>query len=333
MKFFTAITGASLVAAMLIAGPGVARAEPVNYEWESTSGFMFSESREAIEEITGQVARAVQTQLGERFVVMGAMRGTFTYDASAATFLQSRGTAIAYTGSSQAWTSHLESAGVTIGTFTGDIGETIVRDGDPTAEPDLLNVNMCAAPWCVNPTVFTIGNWRATYSSIVWIDGGFLDSFMPPAVLPPPDAPVPLGMFLFFNEQTGANESILTRGLVIREAVQQVEIDVKPGSDDNCLNINGHGTIPIAIFGSEELDVMNIDQSSLAFGGISVRIRGNRYPQCGAEYVNGDEFVDLVCHFQDDSSAWLAGDGEATLEGALLDGKAIKGSDTICLVP
>lgn len=333
MKMIQTGVVAFLGVALFFVFPAAARAQITNYEWESTSGILFSESRTAIEEITGQTSTPVMTPVGERFIVAGSMRGTFTYDAAAATFLQSRGNAVAYVGSSQGWTSHLESSGVTIGTFTGDIGETIVRDGDPTAEPDLLNVNMCAAPWCVNPVPFTIGNWRATYSSLVWTGPGFLDGFAPPAALPPGGAPVPLAMFLFVNEQTGENMPVLTRGLVIREAVQSVEIDIKPGSDDNCLNINSHGVIPVAVLGSETFDVASVDQTSLALGGITVRIRANRYPQCGAEYVNADEHLDLVCQFQDDSSAWVAGGDEATLEGTLLDGTPIRGTDTICLVP
>jgi hypothetical protein len=115
--------------------------------------------------------------------------------------------------------------------------------------------------------------------------------------------------------------------------VQEVDIDIKPGSDPNCININGNGVIPVAILGSESLDVGMIDQGSLSLGGLNVRVRGNKGPLCGLEDTNLDGWYDLVCRFEDDADNWSAGSGEATLEGELWDGTAIEGSDTICVVP
>ena len=40
-------------------------------------------------------------------------------------------------------------------------------------------------------------------------------------------------------------------------------IDIKPGSDPNCININGHGVIPVAILGSEDFDVSLVDPDTL----------------------------------------------------------------------
>jgi hypothetical protein len=294
---------------------------------------MFSPSQAAIEEITGQASTPIVTPVGLRYFVSGTMRGTFTYDPDAATYLHDRGPAVAYVGATQFWTSHLESDGVTIGTFTGDFGETVVRDGDPISRPDLVNLNMCAAPWCINPIPFSIGNWNATYSSLVWTGPGFVDGVLPPEVIPPPGAPVPIALFSFYNGLTTENATIVARDVVIREAAQLIDVDIKPGSDNNCLNINGNGVIPVAVLGTPELDVLDIDQGTLVFGGLNVRIRGNDLPQCGAEYVDADGYVDLVCQFQDDVSTWVADEGAAMLEGNLLDGTPIRGSDTICLVP
>jgi len=112
-----------------------------------------------------------------------------------------------------------------------------------------------------------------------------------------------------------------------------VDIDIKPGSDPNCFNINGHGVIPVAIFGSDIFDVSNIDQGSLSFGGLAVRVKSNAGPQCGFEDANGDGFSDLVCHFEDDASNWTANNGTATIGARLLDGTVISGADSICVVP
>jgi hypothetical protein len=112
-----------------------------------------------------------------------------------------------------------------------------------------------------------------------------------------------------------------------------IAIDIKPDSDPNCFNINGNGVIPVAILGSADFDVYDIDQSSLLFGGLSVRVRGNKGPLCHIEDTNNDSFLDLVCQFEDDASNWIAGDTTATLTGNLSDGRAIEGTDYICVVP
>jgi len=113
----------------------------------------------------------------------------------------------------------------------------------------------------------------------------------------------------------------------------QVDIDIKPGSVPNCFNINGHGVIPVAINGSEGFDVSDIDVGTLIFDGLTVRVRGNKGPLCSIEDWNSDGYLDMVCHFEDDSAAWTGGSSTAMLTGNLLDGTAFEGMDSICIVP
>ena len=113
-----------------------------------------------------------------------------------------------------------------------------------------------------------------------------------------------------------------------------VDVDIKPGSDPNCFNINGHGVIPVAILGSDTFDVAEINSSSLTFGDLIVRVRGKKGPLCGFEDTNGDGFIDLVCHFEDDGTGeWETGDGEAAVTGKLYDETPFLGTDSICIVP
>jgi hypothetical protein len=111
-----------------------------------------------------------------------------------------------------------------------------------------------------------------------------------------------------------------------------VAIDIKPGSDLNCININDQGVIPVAILGSATFDVTQINTSSLNFAGLSVRLRGNGTPQCSISDINSDGFNDMVCQFVDNSSTWSPGTTTATLTGLLTSGQPFEGSDTICLV-
>jgi hypothetical protein len=112
-----------------------------------------------------------------------------------------------------------------------------------------------------------------------------------------------------------------------------VEIDIKPGSSKNCININDKGVIPVAINGTEIFDVHQVDIYSLKLALLEVRIKGNSLPQCGYDDWNNDGQVDLICHFMDDSTVWDSVNGEAALTGYLLDGTPFKGSDTVCIVP
>jgi hypothetical protein len=113
-----------------------------------------------------------------------------------------------------------------------------------------------------------------------------------------------------------------------------VNVDIKPGGEPNCININGHGKIPVAVLGSNAFDVADIDPASLRFGGLEVGVRANKGPHCNIEYANEDGYLDLMCHFRDDPSNWSPSDiGTASVFGLLYDGREVTGTDTICLVP
>ncbi|MDH3372082.1 MAG: hypothetical protein OEM85_01760 [Gammaproteobacteria bacterium] len=165
--------------------------------------------------------------------------------------------------------------------------------------------------------------WTQTIGTNQTVSGRWQGEGNPCGAFPPsPDG----GCLKYFPQEDSAFRVIGRLGILI-------EIDIKPGSDPNCFNSNSHGVIPVAILGSAEFDTSLVDQGSLSFGGLQVRVRGNKGPFCGSEDTNSDGFADLVCHFEDDTSAWVAGNSGATVTGSLLDGTAIEGSDSICIVP
>jgi hypothetical protein len=129
-----------------------------------------------------------------------------------------------------------------------------------------------------------------------------------------------------------------------RFSVIDAEIDIKPGSDENAVKIDGNGTITVALLGSETLDVAQVDQTSVEFAGLSVRVKGNDTPQCSIEDVSGDftveggspdGFDDLICHFVDDPGTWVIGEGVGELRANLLrefGGTPLVGDDVIRVV-
>ncbi len=139
--------------------------------------------------------------------------------------------------------------------------------------------------------------------------------------------PLPVGVW---NDRP---PEMLTDWVEVLETSRIVGIDIKPGSDPNCFNINGQGVVPVSILGSSDFDVSEIDALSLTFDGLAVRVRGKRGPLCSQEDSNGDGYPDLVCHFEDDAEYWAGGGDTGTVTGVLYDGTEFEGSDSICIVP
>jgi len=111
-----------------------------------------------------------------------------------------------------------------------------------------------------------------------------------------------------------------------------VSIDIKPGSDDNPVNLKANGLLPVAILGSDTFDVGEIDQTTLALAGAEPQERGNSGNFGAFEDVNSDGFMDLMLRFPIADLSFEPGATEAMLTGSLLDGTDIAGSDWVRLL-
>ena len=126
-----------------------------------------------------------------------------------------------------------------------------------------------------------------------------------------------------------------------------VGIDIKPGSFPNSVNLGSGGVTPVAILGSDTLDVDDIDITTLTLGtaGIKTVGKANKY-LCSTSDVSGnfsvspegmaDGYVDLVCKFETTSIVPEVGDTTATLNGNFLaaaGGGDIEGTDSVNIVP
>jgi hypothetical protein len=114
----------------------------------------------------------------------------------------------------------------------------------------------------------------------------------------------------------------------------EVDVDIKPGSDPNCFNSDGHGVIPVAILGSTDFDVSQIDPATVTLEDLAIRAVGKSNKLLAhIEDVNDDGFDDLVVQIEDVDGAFQPGEGSATVTGNLYDGTPIEGSDSICIRP
>jgi len=98
-------------------------------------------------------------------------------------------------------------------------------------------------------------------------------------------------------------------------------IDIMPGSDDNVVNLRGNGVVPLAILGSEALDVTNVDVTTLRFGPAgAVPAHALEIPEVYVDHltdVDGDGFVDLVSHYRVSETGIAPGDTSACLTGVI----------------
>ena len=116
-------------------------------------------------------------------------------------------------------------------------------------------------------------------------------------------------------------------------AVTQVNIMVKPGSDDVApLNPKSRGKIPVAILSHDGFDAMDVEVNSLRFGASGEE---ESLSHCGrkGEDVNNDGLADLVCHFQNRKAGFSKGDLEGILTGHTRDNQAIEGHGLLKVLP
>ncbi len=119
-----------------------------------------------------------------------------------------------------------------------------------------------------------------------------------------------------------------------------VDIDIKPGSDPNSINIGEKGLLPVAILGSNTFDVADIDPSTIELGGASLASRGSaKAPKMAysLEDVDGDGHIDLIAFFSVTDLVEVGVLTDTTVEliltAELYSGPSIAGSDSVRVVP
>jgi len=116
------------------------------------------------------------------------------------------------------------------------------------------------------------------------------------------------------------------------------EVDIKPGSYPNSINLDDQGLLPVAISGNEYFDVTNVNPETIELGGVGVTSRGKAAKLAYSfEDANGDGFLDLVAFFSIPELVVKGALTETTtgltLTAALYDGTPIEGTDSVRVVP
>jgi hypothetical protein len=133
------------------------------------------------------------------------------------------------------------------------------------------------------------------------------------------------------NAQSNGDYTLIVSGVTV--PVMQINIDIKPGHGDDLPPINpkSRGKVPVALLGSRDFAVADVDVGRLTFGHSGDEISISK---CGERVdVNGDGVVDLVCHFENQLARFLPTDEEGILKGRLLDGGRFEGRGWLKVVP
>lgn len=120
----------------------------------------------------------------------------------------------------------------------------------------------------------------------------------------------------------------------------EVSIDIKPGSDPNSINIGENGLLPVAVLGSADFDVNDIDPATINLGEMSLSTRGPaKAPKLAysIEDVDGDGILDFMAFFSVQELSEVGALDETTtaleLTGQLFDGDLLTGTDSVRPVP
>jgi hypothetical protein len=138
------------------------------------------------------------------------------------------------------------------------------------------------------------------------------------------------------DEDEGVIEVILSGTGVVE--VVYVDIDIKPDSEDNTVNLGSNGVIPVGILSTVEFDATQVDPESISLAGAGVAVRGKGNKLLSSiKDLNGDGLLDLEVKVDTENlDPGQFQNGYAILTGQLYGGTCgleIEGMDFIRVVP
>ena len=147
-----------------------------------------------------------------------------------------------------------------------------------------------------------------------------------------PSSPVLVGSLdevnLSFADPDGSNFRRFDCGTIM------VAVNVKPGSECNCINLESSGVVPLAVLSSYYLDATQINPESVSLAGATLkRVGAGNKLLFHYEDVNGDGLLDFVCQVLTEELLIEPGSGIVVFRAAINTGQAIRGEDEICIVP
>ncbi len=111
-----------------------------------------------------------------------------------------------------------------------------------------------------------------------------------------------------------------------------VDIDIKPGSEQNRINPESGGRTKVAVLTTCYFDATTIDPSTCYMLGPSTRNSGAPVENWQLQDVDGDGDIDMILQFQTNLTGIEQGDEEASVIGNTDVGESFNGTDGITTV-
>lgn len=127
----------------------------------------------------------------------------------------------------------------------------------------------------------------------------------------------------------GATHNVTFSGISVVGCLYEfpVEIDIKPCSLPNSINLGSKGVTPVAVLTTDTLDASTVDPASVLFAGAAPVRRV-------IKDVDRDGDMDMLFHFRTQELELDKGSTEATLTGVETTyGNPISGTDSVNIVP
>jgi len=150
--------------------------------------------------------------------------------------------------------------------------------------------------------------------------------------LPPEDCHVAglIGLMRLVPVET----TVLGTFSITASAATQVEIDVSPGNKSSRLRLGSRNRVRVALLGSDDLDVRNVDPETLRLGRADAQpIAGRRGPRVKITRSNRERRRDLLTVFDVRELGVAYGDTELCLHAQTYSGETIEGCDRIDTAP
>lgn len=226
---------------------------------------------------------------------------------------------------------------------------TVVNQGPGYARPFYVSVVLSRDEWiCFFPSVGTRwcdesdDDWFVgrTYVSSGMVAGA-QQTISVPMAIPVDFAPVSWNLMTLVDSGPNVSESNENNNKSLWGAILigpgtntlSVEIDVKPGSYPNSINLGSNGVVPVAILSSATFDATTVDPMTVTLASSPVSLRGNGQPAASIEDVNGDGLPDLVVQVWTEALQLTTTSTTVALQGYTHAGEQIAGYDEVNIVP
>jgi hypothetical protein len=136
-------------------------------------------------------------------------------------------------------------------------------------------------------------------------------------------------------EQVGGHFAIIAQAsnLFGGHGPTAMTIDIMPGDSKNIVYASSGRVIPVAIFGSSDLNVTAINPRTIKLNGVDVMLVGKSDRSlCRETDINDDGHEDLLCDVR--TTGFKVGEGEfkVILKAATYKGESLLGEDRIKIV-